>query len=86
MTRFGLSGLVKTVGTTLTVKLELRNRLVLEIYKLIWAELYPYSFFNLGKNHQLTTDVYDSHPAKSPSQFSAILSICLNMLFYLSVS
>ena len=50
-------------------------------YKLIWAGLYPYSFFNLGKNHQLTTDVYDLQPAKSPTQFSAILSFCFNMLF-----
>ena len=44
-------------------------------YKLIWAGLYPYSFFNLGKNHQLTTDVYDLEPAESPTQFSAIYSL-----------
>ena len=55
------------------------TRSVLAIYKLLWAGLYPYSFFNLGKNHQLTTDVYDSQFAKSPTQFSALLSICLNM-------
>ena len=43
----------------------LRNRSVLEIYEFIWAGLYPYSLLSLGKNHQLTTDVYDSQPAKS---------------------
>ena len=39
---------------------KLRNRSVLAIYRLILG-LCPYSFFNLGKNHQLTTgtDVYD---------------------------
>ena len=38
---------------------KLRNCSVLAIYRLIFAGLYPYSFFNLGKNHQLTIDVYD---------------------------
>ena len=39
------------------------------------------NIYLFGKNHQLTTDVYDSQPVKVPTQFSAILSICLNMLF-----
>lgn len=58
--------------------LELRNRSVLAIYNLIWEGMYPYSFF---KNHQYTTNVYDSKPAKSPTQFSTLLSICSNMSF-----
>ena len=60
---------------------KLRNRSVLEIYKLIWAGLILTVSSTLAKSHQHTTDVYDLQPMKSSTQFSAIFLFAYMFLY-----